>query len=387
MKNSLCYIVQEYYPKDTRVRKYVNLAVSSGYLADVICLRRGDDLKFESHEGYNIYRIGLPKKRGGLVRYLLEYSVFFFLAMLLVTRLNFKRKYKVIHINTLPDFLVFCAFIPKLFGSKVILDMHEITPEFYMMKYNMSGDRPVIKILKLIEKASLRYADSSITVTEKIKQLFVKRNGLKRDMDVILNVPENSTGYVKKDFDFKKRFNIVYHGTITPVYNIVEVIDSIAKIRTKVPNLLYHIYGEGEESDALKQRAKELGIDDIVIFHGFLKHADMMKELENMDLGILPWKRSILSDISFSNKIAEYTGLGIPVISSHLPSLDDYFGNDSIFYTDERENSLPELILHVYSNQEEAARKSKNAYDDLKKIRWEIMSEVYLNRIKKLINK
>jgi len=41
-----------------------------------------------------------------------------------------KRHYAVIDVNTLPDFLVFAAASAKWMGAKIVLDMHEITPEF-----------------------------------------------------------------------------------------------------------------------------------------------------------------------------------------------------------------------------------------------------------------
>ena len=46
------------------------------------------------------------------------------------------RRYAAIDVNTLPDFLVFAPALAKWMGAKLILDLHEIAPEFFMSKYH-----------------------------------------------------------------------------------------------------------------------------------------------------------------------------------------------------------------------------------------------------------
>ena len=47
-------------------------------------------------------------------------------------------KYDVIHIHSVPDPLVFTAFLPKLVGAKIILDIHDLLPELYASKFGVS---------------------------------------------------------------------------------------------------------------------------------------------------------------------------------------------------------------------------------------------------------
>ena len=55
--------------------------------------------------------------------------------MVKVTNLHFKKKFSVIQVNTMPDFLVFSTLIPKLFGAKIVLHIHEPTPELWKVKF------------------------------------------------------------------------------------------------------------------------------------------------------------------------------------------------------------------------------------------------------------
>lgn len=52
----------------------------------------------------------------------------------------------------MPDFLVFTAVVPKLLGTKVILDMHDPMPELYMSKFH-AGENNIfpVKLLEFIQ--------------------------------------------------------------------------------------------------------------------------------------------------------------------------------------------------------------------------------------------
>lgn len=61
-----------------------------------------------------------------------------------------RKSYNVIHVHTLPDFLVFSTIFPKFMGAKVILDMHEITPELFKFKYGLTPNSFFLKFLNLL---------------------------------------------------------------------------------------------------------------------------------------------------------------------------------------------------------------------------------------------
>jgi hypothetical protein len=66
---------------------------------------------------------------------------FFVLTFFKLARLMHKRRYAVIDVNTLPDFLVFAACYASWKGAKVVLDMHEITPEFFISRFGKASHR------------------------------------------------------------------------------------------------------------------------------------------------------------------------------------------------------------------------------------------------------
>ena len=157
----------------------------------------------------HIYRLNIRKKRGAKFRYIFEYFLFFISAFLKLNILDIQNNYDVIQINNLPDFLVFITIIQKLKGKKVVLDMHEIMPEFFISKYKKSEKSLFIKVLKKIEKLSLNFADEIITVNDPIKEIFSKRDVPNKEIAVVMNTVDNTM--IPKFRKLKSdSFNLVY---------------------------------------------------------------------------------------------------------------------------------------------------------------------------------
>jgi len=386
MKKYICFLVQEYYPKDPRVRKYVDLLLSNGYRVDVISLKKNGFKSYENSDNLEIYRIGIPKKRSSLLRYFIEYAYFFISSLYLISVLYLKKRYSIIHVNNLPDFLVFSTIIPKLLGSKIILDMHEVAPEFFQMKYNKNEDFLLIKLLKVIEKYSLQYCDFAITINKAITKLLTKRSISNRKIDIIMNVPDKRINKIMDFNKYDKHFNIVYHGTISDLYSLQNSILSISLLKEEIPLIRFHIYGEGPSENKLKKLVEERELSDNVHFHGYIDNRYICDELKKMNVGMLPLERNVFIDLSFSNKLTEYIAQGLPVIISEIPSIMDYFSSNSLFYCKTNPEEIKKQILRIYHNNDLVKDKIRNSQKEYKKIDWNIMSKKYLSIISKLGN-
>ena len=98
-------IVQEYYPKDFRVRRISENLVRMNFNVDVLCIRDKNQEPFEMINGVRVFRINLLKKRGSTIRYIFEYTFFAFIVFLRCSHLFLKYKYTTIIVNNPPDFL------------------------------------------------------------------------------------------------------------------------------------------------------------------------------------------------------------------------------------------------------------------------------------------
>ena len=167
-------------------------------------------------DGINFYRIPVTRSRKGITSYLNEYLSFLFRATIKLSSLYFRKRYCFIQVNTLPDFLVFATLIPKLFGAKVVLDLHEPAPELFSVLFGSKSEL-LISLIKFFEKISIRYADRAITVSEQMKTNYVNRGSSASKIDVVLNVPN-----LEFDPDLYKngskrndhKFILICHGAI-----------------------------------------------------------------------------------------------------------------------------------------------------------------------------
>src|SRR5271169_6295190 len=119
-------VAYTYYEVDPRVIREAEAAVDGGFDVDVLTLRRPGSTPIEVLRGVRVIRLNQSKYRGKThFRYLTAYLKFFLRCLLKTTALYFKQQYAVIHVNNMPDFLVFSTIVPKLCGAKVLLDIHD----------------------------------------------------------------------------------------------------------------------------------------------------------------------------------------------------------------------------------------------------------------------
>jgi len=380
---SVCLVVQNSYPADVRIRKYAQTLSTSGYKVFVIACRMPGQAYHECIDGVEVFRIPPSRSRAGKLRYVYEYGMFLLLAFVQLNILDIRLRFDVVHVNTLPDFLVFCAFIQKLAGRTVILDMHEVMPEFFMSKYSSDRDSRLVKALLVIEKLSMRFADRVITVNHSLKRLFETRVRPRESVEVIMNTADSRVlqRYEKRPHS---TFNCVYHGTVTEIYGVDLAIEGFVKACAGEAGMMCHIFGDGPHVSQLEKLVKRFGMQDQVLLHGAVPFNEMWEKLAEMDLGILACRRDIFTDLSFSNKLAEYVYLKIPVIHSDLTSIQYYFNDDEITYFKAGDTSdLAEKIRYACDNREAIAKKAEAAFLRYSEIEWGTMSRRYLELIQK----
>ena len=385
----VCMIVHAYYPADeTRVRREAEALIHSEFEVDIICLRDMGERPFEIVNRVKIYRILVRRHRGSrLAIYIFEYLSFFLLSSIMLT-LNFMRKrYNVVQIHNLPDFLVFAAFIPKLFGSKVILDIHDISPELFMSKQGLKSENCVVKILKFLENLSVSFVDYVITVGEPFAEILRKRNRLNRKLSIIMNSADpklfNSSKYLTEHERLKKReFIIMYHGSLFKRYGVDVAVKAVYLLKDKLPNIRFKIYGRGEAVDGLRKLISDFSLDNYVDLAGYVPTDDIPLSISNADIGIVPYRKDRFTDLLFPTKAFEYIVMGKPIIVSRTAAVESIFDDSAVmFFEPDNEQDLARCILELYHNPEKRSELVRTAKKQYEKISWEVMSKKYCGLI------
>ncbi len=132
--------------------------------------------------------------------------------------------------------------------------------------------------------------------------------------------------------------------SLEDVYGIDRLIDLYAEFQSKVdfPTRLY-IFGEGSQKQSLINRAKLLGIEHQLTFHGFVKGDDLIQAFQSLDVFVALSRRE-----SFGVAALEAQACGVPVLVSNVGGLPEVTSPETGKIVDENLpdswcNSLMEL--------------------------------------------
>lgn len=384
-------VVHSYYPADPRVRREAEALSARGDMVDIICLRERNEKRCEIINRINVHRLPVKRHRGsGFLVYLLEYITFFSLAFLKTTSLFLQNQYRIIQIHTIPDFLVFCSLVPKFFCSSVILDMHEVMPEFFSYRYHLSKRHPLYKAVIFMEKISTKFADRIITVSDTLKEILISRNVPADKITIIMNVPDETIFKLSENYklDSKTSFIFSYHGLLSDIYDLKVVFKSLLLLKEKIKNIRFMVIGKGPQEANYKSLVHQLGLEEIVSFIGYLPQEKVVPIINNVDIGVVPLKKGEFTQLAFPTKIGEYVILGIPVITAERQTVKRYFPDNSLgFYAPDNESSLADKIYELYQHPERRNNLAKNALECYKQISWDKMKNRYYELIDELSRK
>jgi glycosyltransferase involved in cell wall biosynthesis len=386
-------VVHNYYPfAETRVQRQAEALVQHGYKVDIICLRHGDEPSLDNVGGATVHRLPLRrKKKGGLFAQFFEYLTFMILAFFKLTGLHLRRRYQVIQVHNLPDFLVFVALVPKLTGSRLILDLHDLMPEFYCAKFNRSWQSWPVRLIRWQEWLSCRFAHHVITVTELWRQTLIERGISPAKCSVVMNVADPryfNRSVVADQAHNLERFHLIYHGTLTQRYGVDLVLRALNEVRHELPDMYLTIQGRGEYLESLLRLVEELQLGEFVhISTEFLPITQLPELIRSAQLGFVPYRRDMFTDGILPTKLMEYAALGVPAIVARTPALMSYFDETMVeFFTPEDIDDLAHHIRLLYYDRARLRELACNTAKFHQRYNWANQSAEYIGLIDNLTN-
>ena len=382
----IVHITFDWYPFDPLVRRLTEAALDGGHAVDVICLRQAGEKKHEMYQGVGVYRIPMNRAFGrSLPVTILSWLYFLILAGTLVTWLHLRRRYDVVHVHNMPDFLVFSALFPRLFGAKVILEIQDVSPE--LMEAKAGGrKRKIVKRLAIWqERISTAFAHHVITVGWPFETLLLQRGVPAEKMTIILNSADprifpaarrSITDHASADGI--QPFIVMYHGTLAERNGLDIAIRALALAKTVIPQLRLDIKGRGEHIPFLKQLAAELNVSDAVVFSEPCALEELVDFVAHGDVGIIPYRCDSFMELVLPTKAYEFAWMHRPIIASNTAAIRSMFRPGSIALCDPSQpESFAEAIIDLYSHPEKRTRMIVSAAEDYQPYQWESMANRY----------
>lgn len=176
----------------------------------------------------------------------------------------------------------------------------------------------------LLDEYGLRASDVVWNAIENIGPMRAKLLGIGSQVEQIV-VPGANPPPDPRDFFPRSQHRIVYLGSLGERWGVQTVISALPAVLRSTPDAEFHVIGHGPYQGELKRQAAKLGIEDKVVFHGFLPDDETRSLLKLCRLGVAPYPdpgQSLRSSELDSSKVKYYALYGVPVvISSVAPTL------------------------------------------------------------------
>ena len=386
----ICMLAYSFYENDSRIKQYANALVERGDSVDVIALRRPGQPAYSVLNGVNVFRIQTRtvNERGPLT-YLFRIIRFLLLSAGFIAWRYASRRYQLIHVHSVPDFLVFAAIVPRIFGTQVILDIHDVLPEFYASKFHVGLDSFPFRCLVLVERLSIAFANHVIVANHLWCERVAARCGHPEKCSAIRNYPPLGLFNPQARSRSSGKFLITYPGSLNWHQGVDVAIAAFARIKDQMPHAEFHIYGEGPAKESLIQLAWNLGLRDRIFFHGLIPTEEIVKVMANTDLAVEPKRAgSQFGNEALSMKIFEFMAVGVPLVVSRT-RIHQYYYSDSLvlYYDDDNDEQLAANILFLCNDSQRRQQQVSNALQYVEDHNWGVEKSEYLRIVDSLTGK
>jgi glycosyltransferase involved in cell wall biosynthesis len=384
----ICMIAYTFYEADNRVMRYAETLAHRHDHVDVIALRKPGGKREFTLNGVHVYAIQeRVRNEKSQWRYLWLILRFFLASALLVMRKHIAGRYDLVHVHSVPDFEVFAALVPKLMGARIILDIHDIVPEFYASKFKLKQDSLAVAALRLAEKLSASFADHVIVANDLWLDKIAARSARKDKCSALINYPDLSVfNPSRRTRGNDDRFILLYPGTLNWHQGVDIAVKALALARRDAPGLEFHIYGEGPAEPELRRLVNDLGLSEAVFIRSPVALREIASVMANADLGVVPKRNDFFGGEAFSTKTLEFMALGVPLVVADT-RIDRLYFDESLvrFFAAGDEKDLARAIANAYKDRALSARLAARALGYARQNSWAEKSADYLKIVETLV--
>jgi len=356
---NICILTTVHPPFDIRIfHKEAKSLIKLGYNVTLIAQHNRNEIV----DGVKIIALSEPRNRFTRI-FGLTWRAFY---------LALRQRADIYHFHD-PE-LIFIGILLKLFGKKVIYDVHEDVSKQIMNK-GWLGNNQIKKFvaftMNAIEQIGALLFNKIIVVTPDIARKFPKNKVVILRNFPILQLIDNTASVNYK----KNRPVIIYAGGLNRIRGIKEVIQATEYINDRAELWLL---GKWENEEFRKEcvklngwkRTKYLGLKKLEETYSFMKISN---------IGIVNFLHLEVSLKAIPNKPFEYMACSLPIIMSNFTFWHEIFGECTIFVDPKDYKGIAKKILYLLDNTDEAKELGKKGRKLIEeKFNWEVESEKLL---------
>lgn len=295
-------------------------------------------------------------------------------------------------------------YIPRFSPVKRVVTIFDLS----YLKFPEMFNKKDLWQLKNWTKFSILNSDHIVTISSSTKKDIVDEYGIDKNK-ISLAYPGFDDQTFHKITDSAKiekiqnKYNtgktyILYIGTIQPRKNLVRLIETFSRLHLRgvgQMNDQSHLGGElklvivgktiglgrqGWMFEEILKRPRELGIEESVVFTGFVPTQDLPYLIN----GAIAFIQPSLYE-GFGIPVVEAMACGVPVLVSNTSSLPEVVGKAGIMFDPYSVTQIEQAIRTIISDKKIRKKYTKLSLEQAKKFSWKKMAKVVLNVFEKQI--
>ncbi len=338
-------------PLDRRVWQEACALRDMGYQVVIICPQmKGYTASEELLDGIQIYRHKISLEANGILGFFLEYTSALWGETILAWKAFRRHRFKLIHLCNPPDILFLVAWPFKLWGVRVIFDVHDLWPEMFEAKFKKGG--LLYNAVNLAQRLTYACADV-VLATNQTNRSVALQNGKKQpeDVFVVRTAPKIPNLETPADLALKKGrpYLVGYVGVMGSADGVHFLIEAINHIVNSIGrhDVQFLLMGNGPEFDSLVALRDQYNLQNYVDFPGWALNDYLFKALKTIDIGVTCDPPNAYNHSCTMNKVLEYMVFGKAQVMFDLVESRASAGEAALYVPGESPQRLADGILEL----------------------------------------
>ncbi len=338
-------------PLDRRVWQEACALRDMGYQVVIICPQmKGYTASEELLDGIQIYRHKISLEANGILGFFLEYTSALWGETILAWKAFRRHRFKLIHLCNPPDILFLVAWPFKLWGVRVIFDVHDLWPEMFEAKFKKGG--LLYNAVNLAQRLTYACADV-VLATNQTNRSAALQNGKKQpeDVFVVRTAPKIPNLETPADPALKKGrpYLVGYVGVMGSADGVHFLIEAINHIVNSIGrhDVQFLLMGNGPEFDSLVALRDHYNLQNYVDFPGWALNDYLFKALKTIDIGVTCDPPNDYNHSCTMNKVLEYMVFGKAQVMFDLVESRASAGEAALYVPGESPQRLADGILEL----------------------------------------